>query len=328
MRTVNRLTVILALSISLLMSAGTASAGGIKRWGPEYFTNATVYDQNGKALHFYDDVIKGKIVVISFIFAKCHDLCPLTTARLAEVRHRLGDAVGRDVFFVSITIDPENDTPAILKAYAEPFDIGAGWQFLTGSPEVIKDIRNKLGELSRQKSEHTAEVLLGNDRTGEWGHDSAMSDPTLLVLNINSMDPNWRDKPQQVALATSAATSASVQTPMPKLPGLAMYRKLCLSCHTIGKGDRIGPDLAGVSARRDHDWLVTFISEPEKMRRAQDKTLAELTAKFKGTNMPNLGLSTSDAAELIAYIDDETRVQAAKPAVTGDVGGAKTVAAK
>ncbi len=309
MRTVNRLTVILALSISLLMPAGTASAGGIKRWGPEYFGNATVYDQTGKALHFYDDVIKGKIVVISFIFAKCSDLCPLTTARLAEVRHRLGDAVGRDVYFVSISIDPENDTPDKLKAYSEPFDIGTGWQFLTGSSEVIKDIRNKLGELSRKKSEHAATVLLGNDRTGEWGRDSAMSDPALLVMNIKSMDPDWRDKPQPAA--TTAATSTSVQTAMPALPGVAMYRKLCMACHTIGKGDRVGPDLAGVSARRDHDWLVALISEPEKMRRAGDKTLLELTAKFKGTNMPNLGLSLTDAAELIAYIDEETRGQAA-----------------
>ena len=161
MRIVNHLVMLIALSISLLT---TAEAAGVKRWGPEYFTNAIVYDQNGTALHFYDDVIKGKIVVVSFIFAKCKDLCPLTTARLAEVRHRLGNSVGRDVYFVSITIDPENDTPAVLKAYAEPFDIGAGWQFLTGSPEVIKEIRNKLGELSRKKSEHTAEVLLGNDR--------------------------------------------------------------------------------------------------------------------------------------------------------------------
>ncbi len=325
MRIVNHLVMLIALSISLLT---TAEAAGVKRWGPEYFTNAIVYDQNGTALHFYDDVIKGKIVVVSFIFAKCKDLCPLTTARLAEVRHRLGNSVGRDVYFVSITIDPENDTPAVLKAYAEPFDIGAGWQFLTGSPEVIKEIRNKLGELSRKKSEHTAEVLLGNDRTGEWGHDSAMSDPSLLVLNIKSMDPDWRDQPQQVEKATASATLASIQTPMPALPGVAMFRKLCMSCHTVGKGDRVGPDLAGVSVRRDHDWLVNLIADPDKARKAGDKTLAELTVKFKGTNMPSLGLSLSEAADLIAYIDAETKAQSDKPAVSGDLGGAKTVAAK
>jgi protein SCO1 len=296
------LRVLLSLALSIFALTAPAQADGGKRWGPGYFPNSIVYDQNGKALHFYDDVIKGKIVVVSFIFAKCHDLCPLTTARLADVRHRLGDAVGKDVYFVSITIDPENDTPAIMKAYAEPFDVGAGWQFLTGAPADIKVIRDKLGELSRQKSEHNAEVLLGNDRTGEWARDSAMSDPTLLTMNIRAMDPVWRNTPQQLP----AVASSSIEKPLPSLPGVAMYRKMCMSCHTIGKGDRVGPDLAHVTHRRSMDWLVNLISNPDKLRQSGDKTMLELTAKYKGALMPNLGLSAADAKELVGYLEEET----------------------
>ena len=292
-----------ALLLSLLTIA-PAHAGNVKRWGPGYFPNSVVYDQNGKALHFYDDVIKDKIVVVSFIYAKCHDLCPLTTARLAEVRHRLGDLVGRDLYFVSITIDPENDTPAIMKAYAEPFEPGPGWVFLTGAAADIKEIRTKLGELSRQKSEHTAEVLLGNDRTGEWARNSAMSDPALLVMNIRSMDPVYRNAPQ-AAVAASAGAGA-VERPLPALPGVALFRKMCMSCHTVGKGDRVGPDLAHVTHRRSASWLIDLISDPEKLRRANDQTLAELTARFKGATMPDLGLSPADARDLIAYIEEET----------------------
>jgi protein SCO1 len=315
----NRFAFLCALGLSILTVSDGANAGGLKRWGEGYFPNAVVYDQNGRALKFYDDVIKNKIVVVSFIFAKCHDLCPLTTARLAEVRHRLGDVVGRDVTFVSVSIDPENDTPEKLQAYAEPFDVGSGWLFLTGKRADIDVIRRKLGELSRTKAEHKAEVWLGNDRTGEWARDSAMSDPTLLTMNIRSMDPEWRNTPQTVVRASTPS-----ETPMPPLPGVGMYRKLCMSCHTVGKGDRIGPDLSGVAKRRDRDWLIGMISDPDKLRQAKDATMMALMAKFKGTQMPNLGLSRTDAADLIAYLEEETHAIEAKKAVTGDASSGKS----
>lgn len=238
------------------------------------------------------------------------------------MRRRLGDAVGRDVFFVSVTIDPENDTPAILKAYAEPFDVGAGWLFLTGAPADVLEIRHKFGELSRKKSEHNAEVVLGNDRTGEWARDSAMSDPTLLTMNIRAMDPEWRDQPTHLI----ENAKASGEAPLPSLPGVAMFRKLCMSCHSVGKGDKIGPDLAGVAERRDHDWLVKLISDPDKLRSAKDPLMMDLMAKYKGTQMPNLGLSASDAAELIGYLEEETHSLKAKPTTTGDAAAIKTIA--
>jgi hypothetical protein len=82
--------------------------------------------------------------------AKFHpDLCPILTARLAEVRDKLGDAVGRDILFVSMSVDPEHDTPQVLKAYAEAFEAGApGWQFVTGLPQDINAINAKFGDRS------------------------------------------------------------------------------------------------------------------------------------------------------------------------------------
>ncbi len=299
--------VLMAIGIPAALAGGDQPAAVGKRWGANYFPNSVVYDQDGKPLHFYDDVIKGKIVVVSFIFTSCKDLCPLTIARLAEVRNRLGDAVGRDVFFVTVSIEPEKDTPAALKAYAETFQTGQGWQFLTGNPDEIKEIRSKFGELSRNKSQHNAEVVLGNDRTGEWARDSAFSDPVLLTMNIRAMDPDWRAQPTNVS-----APSAGSAAPMPSLPGVAMYRRLCMACHTVGKGDRVGPDLNGVSKRRTHDWLTEFISNPEQMRQQNDATTLALSAKFKGAIMPSLGLSKADAAELIAYIDEQSKVLSAK----------------
>src|SRR5262245_50159286 len=91
------------------------------RWGAGYFPNVTLTNQDGKAVRFYDDLIKGKIVAVNLIYTTCQYACPLETARLAQVQKLLADRMGRDVFFYSITIDPEHDTPAVLKDYAAKF---------------------------------------------------------------------------------------------------------------------------------------------------------------------------------------------------------------
>src|SRR5262245_56688554 len=95
----------------LLPSPGDAQS----RWGKSYFPNATVVTQDGKSLQFYEDLIKDKVFVISFLFTSCRDICPLAASRLAELQEKLGDSFGRDIFFYSISIDPETDTPERLK---------------------------------------------------------------------------------------------------------------------------------------------------------------------------------------------------------------------
>src|SRR3954447_5853833 len=125
---------IAALAAILLVSAN-ATAAQNSRWGANYFPNVTLTTQDGATVHFYDDLIKGKIVAINLIYTTCKYACPLETARLAQVQSVLGDRMGRDVFFYSITIDPEHDTPAVLKAYAAKYQAGPGWTFLTGKKD-------------------------------------------------------------------------------------------------------------------------------------------------------------------------------------------------
>src|SRR5258708_24660182 len=69
------------------------------RWGANYFPNIELTTQDGKTVHFYDDLIKGKIVAIDLIYTTCQYSCPLETARLAQVQKILGDRVGKDIFF-------------------------------------------------------------------------------------------------------------------------------------------------------------------------------------------------------------------------------------
>src|SRR5437660_10243123 len=127
-------SLLLAGALALLFSRPVSADS---RWGANYFPNIELTTQDGKTVHFYDDLIKGKIVAIDLIYTTCQYSCPLETARLAQVQKILGDRVGKDIFFYSISIDPDHDTPEVLRAYMKQFHVGPGWTFLTGKKEDI-----------------------------------------------------------------------------------------------------------------------------------------------------------------------------------------------
>jgi len=313
-RILTRLGCLAAMIVSM---PGTPDARG-NRWGAGYFPDVSVTTQDGKTLHFYDDLIKGRIVVVSFIYTSCSELCPIETARLAEVKDRLGDAVGRDVFFVSMTVDPEHDTPEMLKAYADAFDAKApGWQFVTGRPDDIKAINAKFGDRSadRSLSSHRNEVLIGNDTTGDWQRDSSFGDVDELVMTIRLMDPGFRD---QAGAGRQATAGGSDYYQLSGEPGQALFSKLCAPCHTVGGGRRVGPDLLGVAGRRDHDWLIEFITNPPGMLARHDPTAVALAASFPGVRMPAMGLGETDAADLVTYLRDQTSRQQVSAKISAD----------
>jgi len=280
------------------------SVAEARRWGSDYLPNVPVVTQDGKTLQFYDDVIKGRIVVINFLYTTCRDVCPLTSARLAQVQERLGDKLGRDVFFISVSIDPETDTPALLKAQADALRARPGWLFLTGKREHIDQIRYKLGERSRSLTEHRNEVLFGNDRTGEWARESVFGDLDRFEQSLRQMDPSLRDDSALKSSSEGAALTAALSS----IPGQALYNKACAPCHTVGRGDRVGPDLHGITERRDADWLKRFIIDPERMRVQRDPLALTLAAERPGIRMPNLGLSRVDAEDLLVYLAKATEV--------------------
>ena len=292
----------------------TASAPNA-RWSKDYLPNLSVVDQDGNTYRFYDDLIKHKKVIINFIFTTCTDICPLTTARMALLQEKLGDEVGRDVHMYSITVDPERDSPAQLKRYAQAFKVRPGWKFLTGKPADIALIRDKLGERSRIKTEHRHEMLLGNDDIGDWSKDTAYGDLDRVVMNVHALDPNWR-QPDVPDVKVSEATYVEIS----EKPGEALFTKACSSCHTVGKGDKVGPDLLDAASRRPRDWLLSFISRPDLMMAKGDPTALALMEKFPTVKMPNLGLSESDAADVLAFIEAQSWAAHAPPEVVRAAG--------
>src|SRR3954467_15939188 len=133
----------LAFVAAAVLGAAPAMASGFE--GPGYFPNVPLTTQDGKVVRFYDDLLKNKSVVVNLIYTRCTASCPLETAKLTQVQKILGDRVGKDIFFYSISIDPKHDTPEALNAYMQKYHIGPGWLFLTGAEEDIKLVAKKLG---------------------------------------------------------------------------------------------------------------------------------------------------------------------------------------
>ena len=102
-------------------------------------------DQNGRKIHFYTDLVKGKTVVINFIFTTCTTICPPLGATFARVQKELGDKAGRDVRLISISVDPATDTPERLKAWGAKFRAGEGWTFVTGHKPQVDELLRALG---------------------------------------------------------------------------------------------------------------------------------------------------------------------------------------
>ncbi len=100
--------------------------------------------------------------------------------------------------------------------------------------------------------------------------------------------------------APAASAAAATAEPAPD-PAIDLFVKKCASCHTIGKGDRVGPDLAGAHERRDRAWLARFIEVPSAMLDT-DAVARDLVVKFKGTRMPDLGLSAEQARSLVDLV--------------------------
>ena len=272
-------------------------------WGDQYFPNVPLVTQDGQTVRLYDDLLKGKIVLVNFIYTGCKKVCPLVTARMAQVQKQLGDRVGRDIFLYSITLDPVHDTPEALKKHAAAFHAGPGWLFLTGKPEDLEQVRYKFGERGKGLKDHRNDALAGNGSTGEWERTSLFQDVGQIAQTLFNMDPAFRARKGN---AQGNAYVDMAPVPYVSRPGQALFVKACASCHTIGQGDLVGPDLKGVTARRDRTWLSRFLQAPDVMRTKQDPIAVALAARFPGVSMPNLGLSATDAADLLAYVESQT----------------------
>ncbi|HKG58654.1 MAG TPA: SCO family protein [Pyrinomonadaceae bacterium] len=143
--------------------------------------DAVLLDQDGRRVRFYTDLIKGKVVIINFVFTSCTIVCPPLGANFARIQTALGERLGKDVHLISITRDPEMDTPAKLRTWGAKFGARPGWTLVTGEKAQIDEVLLALiGDIAR-KGEHSAIVLVGSDARGVWKHDYGLAAPARLL---------------------------------------------------------------------------------------------------------------------------------------------------
>jgi protein SCO1/2 len=178
-----------------LVSPGMAQK--IPQDGVEWFTNVEVITHEGKTLRFYDDVMKGKILLINFFFTDCDAVCPLMTENLARVQELLGDRMNKEIFMVSISLQPEHDTPAVMAAYAKSFGVKPGWQFLTGKKDDIELLRHRLGfdditaSVDADPEQHIGTVRIANEPMHRWAMSPALLNPAGLVRAVKRVIPEF-----------------------------------------------------------------------------------------------------------------------------------------
>ena len=151
----------------------------------KYFSDVELINQDGQKLHFYSDVLKDKVVIVNAFFSTCTSVCPPMNRNLEKIQDALGDRLGKDVFLVSISVDPETDTPARLKEYSQRFHARPGWLFLTGKKENVDWALYKLGQYVETKNDHTTIVIIGNEPKGLWkkAFGLAKSDELIRIVD-------------------------------------------------------------------------------------------------------------------------------------------------
>jgi protein SCO1/2 len=152
-----------------------------------YFPNISLLTQDGEPVRFYDDLVKGKVVLINFMFTTCAGVCSPMTANLSKVQKYLGESVGRDVVMLSISVDPATDTPGVLKKYAQSFKAERGWYFLTGRKENVDAVLAKLGGYTEDKMRHSSVLIIGDEAAGDWMKTHAMSKPSEIAEAVRRL---------------------------------------------------------------------------------------------------------------------------------------------
>lgn len=288
-------------------------------WGADYFPNTLLVTHEGERVRFFDDLIEGKIVAINFMYTSCPDTCPVQTARMMQVARLLEDRLGEDVFFYSITIEPEHDTQQVLKAFADSWNIPDGWTLLTGDRRDIVHLRQKLGMRlddvrTGNLADHSVNFLIGNQKTGRWMKRSPFENPHFLASQIGDWLHEFRLPGEKDLDYENVPEIRQISD------GEYIYRNRCAACHTIGGGDlhdvearHVGPDLFNVTRLRDREWLERWIAEPDAMLEEGDPLALALYEQYQRIPMPNMRLSEKDVTSILGYIERESlRIEAVR----------------
>ena len=184
-----------AAAASLRPSPRGQDARDAPRRGNRRIPDVALTTHDGRQVRFHSDLVKDRVVFVNMMYAQCSQRCPPMTHNLRRVQALLGPRVGRDVFMYSISLMPEHDRPADLRAYMRQHEVGPGWTFLTGAPAEVQRLRVALGfydvdpAIDADIGQHTGVVRIGNDRLDRWCMAPALLEPQQIVEALMAVDP-------------------------------------------------------------------------------------------------------------------------------------------
>jgi cytochrome oxidase Cu insertion factor (SCO1/SenC/PrrC family) len=173
-----------AIRDALVNAAGPAAKADATDAARSYMQNPLLRTQDDRPVYFFDDLLRGKIVLINFVLTTCQDICPIVTANLARVQELLGDKVGRSINMISLSVDPQRDQPAELKTFANNFGVKPGWYFLTGAQPEIAPLLHRLAGYTTDPLDHSTVLIIGNVDTGVWTKMFAMAEPDVIARAV------------------------------------------------------------------------------------------------------------------------------------------------
>jgi protein SCO1/2 len=150
--------------------------------------NPELTTHENKRVRFYDGLLRGNTVLINLMYTRCEKSCPATLANLRKVQKELASTGAKDVLMLSLSVDPEHDTPEVLADHAEMIGAGPGWLFATGRKADIDAIRKALGMYDRYNendgTSHVNIVTIGNEPLGQWCAIPALSTPEAIARTV------------------------------------------------------------------------------------------------------------------------------------------------
>ena len=165
------LTTLFLLLFALLPSFITSSSAEELKYkrSIENYTmpDVTLVNQNGARVKLKNLITLDKPVVVDFIYGTCTTICPVLSAGYANLQQKLGEGSTK-VQLISISIDPENDTPKVMKEYLKRYRSKPGWDFLTGSREDIDKVMHAFNAYIPNKMYHYPLNLIRNPKDGKW----------------------------------------------------------------------------------------------------------------------------------------------------------------
>ena len=185
-----------ALAWQLELAPGASDVRTLAQQTPRgRIPDVPLVTHEGRKVRFHSDLVRGRVVFVSMMYAQCSERCPPMTQALRRVQDALGDRVGRDVFMYSISLLPEQDRPEDLAAYRRQHGVGPGWTFLTGVKADVERLRVAMGfydpdpKADADIGQHIGAVRIGNDALDRWCMTPIVNEAHFILEAFMAVDP-------------------------------------------------------------------------------------------------------------------------------------------